>query len=194
VIGIDPIMVEGKEVRELQTKYEERAIEARSLRDQGRPVFIQVEHQTRQRESGGVWDNYYYAGIGNGSQAAPSQPQASSSGWDDPAPKQQRRSSGSRSQDSGPRRKAPEEEWQIALSVGAKLAVDTLPLMEVAKRDFGTQREICLAWANVIFTTPMPSGDNTPPPSYEQQPTGPTSTAPGAYDEPDGPSPDDIPY
>lgn len=50
--------------------------------------------------------------------------------------------------------------WRIALSVGAKLAVATLPLLEEGdRRDFEAQTRLALAWALWLTTTPPPSSD-----------------------------------
>jgi hypothetical protein len=68
----------------------------------------------------------------------------------------------------------PDLAWRIALSVGAKLAVQTMPMMAVEQRDFDTQKKIALAWATWLVSTPAAS-------------------APGAYDEPPF-AEDDIPY
>src|SRR5215471_4781078 len=165
------VTIDRIEVSELQTKFEERAIEARTHRDSGAKVTVEVDHRTKERQNGGVWHNWYYLKAQPSTNGATS---SSTSSWDEPAAKPERAST---STTEFQRRKTPEEEWQIALSVGAKLAVETLPLLKDQR--FPAQREVAIAWAQVIYLTPMPDK---------------SSDAPGAYDEFDGPAPDDIPY
>jgi len=56
------------------------------------------------------------------------------------------------------RRTNPYDAWRMALSTGAKLAVDTLPLLQPASQTPEAQQKLALWWATWIFTTQMPSG------------------------------------
>jgi hypothetical protein len=92
-------------------------------------------------------------------------------------------------------RKTPKEDaWRMSLSVGAKCAVDTLPLMPSEQRTFDTQKQVALAWAKFLFFTPMPEM-----PTAQLRVVEPTRepVVYGAYTEPEAPPPhgdDDIPY
>lgn len=87
------------------------------------------------------------------------------------------------------RRTHPVDAWRICLSAGAKLAVQTLPMMPVHQRDFNTQQTIAAAWAEFFYFTAPPQG-----PSFNSGSSFPTSSParaagnPGAYDEPLGPA------
>jgi hypothetical protein len=88
------------------------------------------------------------------------------------------------------RRTNPVDAWRIALSTGAHLAVETLPMMPTTQRDFRTQNEIAVAWAEFIYFTAPPerptfvgNGSSFPTPTPTR-----TTGSRGAYDEPDRPA------
>ena len=178
-------------VKRLQTKMDPKAREAAALRQSGEVALIRYSHKQRHDESSGrTYNNYYYE------QAATSPPGSNgASGIDgiDTIASQQQAGGGS----GGYRKTDPGDAWRMAKSTGAKLAVETLPLMPTEQRDFETQKRIASAWAAWIFQEDGPAlpadvgfGSRT-------------SGAPGAYAEPEPgersyelppPSDDDIPF
>ena len=70
----------------------------------------------------------------------------------------------------------PRRAWRILLQTGAKLAVETMPLMPNEQRSFDVQKQIAMAWAKWFWVTPPPAtdsmGDDPPTPqrAYDEQP------------------------
>ena len=62
---------------------------------------------------------------------------------------------------------APQDAWRMSLGAGAKLAVNTMPLMPAEQRTFETQKKIAYAWAIYLFFTPVP----VPEPELKSDPT-----------------------
>jgi len=122
-----------------QTKREDLAGEA--ARFQRADKLGRVSHTTRHKEldDGRTFDDHYFEGI------------VEEVELDEPIQIEREESWG--------RRTPLPDAWRMALSTGAKLAVDTMPLMrEDQPKDFETQKTIAYAWAYWIFTTPRPSG------------------------------------
>ena len=51
----------------------------------------------------------------------------------------------------------PDDAWRMALSTGAKMAIETLPMLPEGQRSFEHQQKIALAWARFIFFTAPPT-------------------------------------
>jgi hypothetical protein len=176
------IFTDDDTVKKLGTKRPDLIAEAVGFKQSGELVAIQYNDRPRsvQTEHGPrTFHNYYYEGagpIGNGAGSRPAAQQqipgletATAMGREDP----------------------PGKRWSIALSVGAKLAVDTLPLMPIDQRDFETQWRICIAWAERIYFTERPERPGvvrSPLGSYNEDPGRPREDAPPPYTD------DDIPF
>ena len=176
------ILTDHESVKRLTTKMEQKAREAASLRQAGDLALIEYSPKQRHDESSGrTYNNNYY----ERAKTAPASSANGAGGIDTVAP-------------TG-RKMDPVESWRIACSVGAKLAVATLPLMPVEQRDFETQKKIALAWAVWVYRTPPPGEDDGM--GFGNTPSAGSRGGPGAYDEPgagyDSPPPpgdDDIPF
>jgi hypothetical protein len=98
------------------------------------------------------------------------------------------------------RKTDPGDAWRICLAAGGKLAVATLPMMPVAQRDFGTQKQIALAWAEFFFFSIAPSqpalnGAGVSSSQFQRPADAQPSTGPGAYSDAPPPHDDnDIPF
>jgi len=142
-------------VKKLTTMREDLAGQAASFRLKGIRGRIKFTPKQRQAADGRVWQNYYFEGV----EELPAEAASNGSGIDGidrPAPTT--------------RKTDPEDAWRMALSVGAKLAVETMPLMPPDARDFGTQKRIALAWADFIVGTPRDFEDEGIP--FGQAPAG----------------------
>jgi hypothetical protein len=157
-------------VKKLTTKMEQKAREAAALRTAGDVALIEYSPKQRHDESTGrTYNNNYY----ERAKKADTHSANGSGGIDTVG------GSPGIEQTSG-RKTDPAEAWRIALSVGAKLAVDTLPMMPVEQRDFETQKRIALAWAIWIYQTPPEQS------RADAFASAPSAGGPGAYSEPDG--------
>lgn len=176
--------------KRLDTKREELAREAVRLMREGSVNVIQYNsNQRHDPGSGRTYTNNYYEGLlaaggggGDGGNGGTYDPLA-----DIPT-------TGGTQQDAAPwdsdvtptsdfqRPMDPESVWRICLTAGAKLAVQTLPLMPSEQRDFDTQRQIALAWAQWIVNTPRPSSDM----GFGVRSTAEQARGMGAYSAPQG--------
>lgn len=192
------ILTDHGSVKKLTTKMEPKAREAAALRQADEVALIEYSAKTRHDESSGrTYNNFYYeraktappsgtngSGDFGGIDTVGAAAASPASGIDTAAPQTSRRD--------------PTESWRIALSVGAKLAVSTLPLMPTEQRTFEVQKQIAMAWALWVFQTPAPGNEPAAAPSgFASSSSG----GPGAYDEPSGyvdrppvPGDDDIPF
>lgn len=201
---IDPtsVNVEGErlQISEVTSQRAELGELVRRFRDSGQRVQIEAVHRAKPRQDGGVWHNFYLeharaVGDADSDGGQGWEAPAASSDWDEPAPPPQRRRPPSpAAAASVTREKSPRERWEIALSVGAKLAVDCLPVLNDQSPE--GQWALALFWATRIHTTPLPGEgpvDTVPPPSYT---TRQSESQPGAYDEPETSTPpdSDIPW
>jgi hypothetical protein len=130
---IDPAKIDGKTVTKVETMKEELAALMMRLRDVGEPVLIEVTHKQREGQNGKIWDNFYLEGARAKPEEKPTFDEAPQRGG-----------------------KSPDDAWRIALSVGAKLAVETLPYLPETERDPESQWGIAMFWASRIHTTPPP--------------------------------------
>jgi len=128
------ISTDHASVKRLDTKKTELAEQAAELKRSGAQAEISYNERVVNKD-GRTYRNYYYE---NGVPAS-----GNGSGIETIQPQQQGRKTD------------PGEAWRIALSVGAKLAVETLPLMAPEQRSFETQKKIALAWASFVFYTPL---------------------------------------
>jgi hypothetical protein len=127
----------------IETKIKEKAQEARGFMESKALVLIDyTESQGNQKQDGSYFLNRYYEKAGslaapsNGASEIPLGPvPPSTRGYDDD----------------------PAKVWRIALSVGAKLAVDTMPMMPTEQRTFEAQKRIAYAWAEWLISTQSPS-------------------------------------
>lgn len=175
----NPIWVRAKTdhatVKRIDMNEDEHARQAMALLASGETAVIEVNHTQKPREGGGSWDNYYWKRvIANAHQPAamPDIPMEAQP----PA----------RATDKG-------DAWRICLSLGAKLAVQTLPLITRAEdMTFPAQAELARAWGTFIYTTPPPEAGQAVAPAPR--------SSNGAYDAPSyggGPGPgsdEDIPF
>lgn len=190
------ILTDHGTVKKLTTKMEQKAQEAASLRQAGDVARIEYSPKQRHDESTGrTYNNNYYE---HARVAPPSANGGGNGGIDSVGGNAYSPGSAVVGIDTAPTsRRDPMESWRIALSVGAKLAVATLPLMPTEQRDFETQKKIALAWAAWVHKTPMPSEE--PAANYGGFAAD-RSSGPGAYDEPGNyaaappPGDDDIPF
>lgn len=139
------ILTDDDSVKKLTTKMEQKAKQAAALKQTGELLEIKYsekEGTNTNPHTGKPYVNSYYE---SAEVATPSTNGASADDGIDVV------------QPTG-RKLDPSESWRIALSVGAKLAVATLPLMPAEQRDFDTQRKIALAWAMWVYATPPPTG------------------------------------
>lgn len=157
----------GTEQNPLSTKRQEKGSEAFALSKSGERVVIQYNSRPKTLADGRTFQNYYYesamtatnggsAGLGEIPEAAP------------------RSSGGGSSPD-------PNKDWRIALQVGAKLALLTMPMMAEHEQTFEVQTEIALAWGHWLYmkglTLPEPDS------SFGVTP----ASGRGAYSEPNLP-------
>jgi hypothetical protein len=189
---------QGREMR-LQTWRDENANEAGRVRMTGE--FWLVDYSESQGKNINPHTNQPYINrfFETASPLAAQAPGNGASGID-PLPQQQQQAHAGIDNLPAPApRLDPVREWRIALAVGGKLAVATMPLMKEHERTFEIQKQIALAWALWVYETPPPTTSATssapPPPSYAQE-TNAHVAQPGAYNEPGQgyPTPDDIPY
>jgi hypothetical protein len=98
------------------------------------------------------------------------------------------------------RKTDPGDAWRICLAAGGKLAVATMPMMPVTQRDFGTQKQIAIAWAEFFFFSTAPAqpslnGAGVNSSQFQRPADAEPSNGPGAYsDAPPPRSDDDIPF
>lgn len=188
------IYTDSDSVKKLTTKMDAKATEAAALRQSGEVVLIRYSHKQRTDDNTGrTYNNYYYEQAATASRQSNG---ASGSGIDSvgSAAGVSAGSNEGIEQVERPWRKMdPSEAWRICLGSGAKLAVQTLPLMPVEQRTFEVQKQIALAWALWIFSTPVEAASTDT--------SGRSAGAPGAYAEPDPgreyappPNDDDIPF
>jgi hypothetical protein len=186
------ITTDHASVKRLTTKMEPKAREAAALRQADEVALIEYSAKTRHDESSGrTYNNNYY----ERAKTAPPPSANGSSGIDSVGGGDT--ASGIDIASPAASRRDPAEPWRIALSVGAKLAVATLPLMPVEQRTFEVQKQIALAWAQWVFQTPPPGT----PAADDGMGFGTMTSSgrPGAYSDPDFDAPpppgdDDIPF
>jgi hypothetical protein len=169
----NPIWVRAKTdhatVKRIDMNQDEHAREAMALLASGETAVIEINHVQKPREGGGVWDNYYWQRV-----VANAQPPMPEIPVEAQPP--------ARPTDKG-------DAWRICLSLGAKLAVQTLPLITKPEdMTFPAQADLALAWGTFIYSTPTPEPGR-------QQALAP-SAGNGAYSgDPTGyPGEDDIPF
>lgn len=197
------IHTDSEQVRKLTTKMDQKAQEAAGLRQSGEVALIEYSPKERHDDSSGrTYKNNYYerartappqstngGGYGDSSYSSGietvggEQPAATAvAGIDAVTP-------------TG-RKMDPAEAWRICLATGAKLALMTLPLMPTEQRTFDVQKQIALAWAMWIYSTPHGGAS-----AFDGIGATASGTGPGAYDEPGSgsfyekpPPSDDIPF
>lgn len=148
-------------VKRIDMNEDEHARQAMALLASGETAVIEVNHTQKPREGGGNWDNYYWQRV-----IANAQPPMPEIPIEEQAPASAR-----------PTDKT--DAWRICLSLGAKLAVQTLPLITRPEdMTFPAQADLALAWGTFIFTTP-------PPQPGQQQQSAPRASN-GAYGDPPG--------
>jgi len=161
------ILTDHEQVKKLQTKMEAKAKEAAALRQSGDPAVIEYSERSRHDESSGrTYQNRYYE------RARTAPPPSANGDIEDTGGIDTVQPTG--------RKMDPSEAWRICLATGAKLALMTLPMMPTEQRTFEVQKQIALAWAMWIFSTPKEGAS-----AYDGG-LGTTASgrAPGAYDEP----------
>jgi hypothetical protein len=132
------ISTDDERVKRLDTKIEEKAQEAARLMNEGSLVlidFTERQGNPNPHQPGSYYMNRYYEQAGSLAEKKEEIPVVTPTG----------------------RRTDPEDAWRIALSVGAKLAVETMPLMPAEQRTFEAQKRIAHAWAEWLTSTPSPS-------------------------------------
>lgn len=125
-------------VKRLDTKIEEKAREAMSLMESGSLALIDyTEKQGRENPHapGTYFMDRYYEKAGSLAEKQSEIPVVTETRRPDD----------------------PGTAWRIALSVGAKLAVETMPMMPTEQRTFEAQKRIAHAWAEWLISTPSPS-------------------------------------
>src|SRR5215471_12283675 len=187
------ILTDHGEVKKLQTKMIAKAEEAAGLK--GEVALIEYsakDSQNTNPHTGKPYRNIYYerartAPSGNGASGGIDTVGGETASGIEQAPER-------------PLRKMdPSEAWRICLGTGAKLALMTLPMMPTEQRTFEVQKQIALAWAMWIFSTPLEGAS-----AYDGGPgTNTSGRSPGAYSEPEPgggheqappPSDEDIPF
>jgi len=152
-----PVSINGtmKTVQEVTSQQHELGEQMRRYRDSGERVAAEVVYKERQGRDR-IFENWYFEGaraIGPGSGPPPAAPR-NANGYDQPKPAKD------------------DQAWRIALSVGAKLALETLPLLPPEeRRDPEAQWQIALFWASRIYNTPAPA-EPTPPAATVASPAG----------------------
>lgn len=143
----------------LDTKDMARAREAAALRGQFAEIDYSENPQTKWSDKLGrnvTYPNRYYDSARASTQQdssgswSPNEPAHSFDGpaatapvFDEAAPRERSKTNA-------------EDAWRMALSTGAKLAVDTVPMLPEDQRSFKFQKDIALAWARFIAFTPPP--------------------------------------
>jgi hypothetical protein len=163
------ILTDSGEAKKMQTKMEQKAREAAVFAKSGELLDIDYsakDSSNTNPHTGQPYRNIYYE------RAVPVSSNGGSADVDDGIVRTQ---TPSRPTDKG-------DAWRIALSVGAKLAVETVNGAGLSDSSFPGQAQVALAWANFVYSTPPPS-ETAPQSSH------------GAYSEPPPPHGDeDIPF
>lgn len=147
--------------KRLDTKREDFAREAvRLMREGSINVISYNSNQRHDTNSGRTYTNNYYEGLlaaggGNGGDPLDGIPSTGGAVESNPLDEDW----GASVSPDYQRPMDPESVWRVSLTAGAKLAVSTLPLMPTEQRDFETQRQIALAWAQFLVNTPRPASD-----------------------------------
>jgi len=130
------ISTDDERVKRLDTKIEEKANEAARLIGSLALIdFTEKQGNANPHQPGTFYMNRYYEQAGSLAEKQPQIPVVTET----------------------QRPTDPQTAWRIALSVGAKLAVETMPLMPENQRTFEAQKRIAHAWAEWLTSTPSPS-------------------------------------